>query len=183
MSTATTALGTGPRDARGHSRCSGNRGTTHARCRTRCSIRSSGPGPWRASGWGPTARRRIGIQDGPGVVVGARVLGIRVLGEDNQPARVIRPVPQGMQLERAPNRGSLRRRLDPSEGVSESHTPPAVHVFLHRPRHVPGGVTVHRKQRRNHAVRAGTRGERTGEDERIPHGRVCGCEWEIGVRT
>ena len=68
----------------------------------------------------------------PGCRRGGRELsGYASWGKTIEIARVIRPVPQGRESERASDRGRLRRRLDPSEGISESHAPPSLHVDLH----------------------------------------------------
>ena len=83
---------------------------------------------------GPTSARRrwSRSQHGPGVVVGTRILGVRILGEDNELAHIVGPVAEGVKVERAPKRGRRRRGLHPREGVSVTHTPPAVHVGLRR---------------------------------------------------
>ena len=73
-----------------------------------------------------------------GVVVGPRILGVRVLGEDDELAGVARPVAKGMKVERAPKRLRRRRRLHPRERVAVAHTPPALHAVLHRARQAPG---------------------------------------------
>ena len=71
-------------------------------------------------------------QDGTGVVVGSGMFGVRVLGKDDELPRIIGPVAQGMKVERTLHCGRLGRCLDPPEGVSVSHAPPAVHVDLRR---------------------------------------------------
>ena len=68
---------------------------------------------------------------------------VRVLGEDDEPARVVRPIAQGVKVERAPQRRRLRGSLDPREGIAVARTPPSLHdVHLTR---LSGGETVHRK--------------------------------------
>ena len=120
---------------------------------------------------------RTGAENRPSVVVGAGVLRVRVLGECSESARIIRPVGQSMKVERAPHRGCFRQRLDPGEGITVPHA--AVHVFLHRPRHVPersdGTPETETESRRARSV---TGDKRAGEDERIHRGRVCGFRTE-----
>ena len=82
-----------------------------------------------------SARRRwMRSEHRSGVVVGPRILGVRVLGEDDERARIVRPVAEGVKVERAPKRPRRRGCLHPREGVSVTHTPPAVHAGLHRAR-------------------------------------------------
>ena len=76
-------------------------------------------------------RRRVGVQDGPGVVVGAGIVRVGILGDHGKLAHIVGPIAQRGEFERAPHRGRPRRRLDPGEGVAKSHTPPASHLDLH----------------------------------------------------
>ena len=129
-------------------------GNTHATCPARCPRQGSDSGWWRASGRGPTAPgRRIGVEDSAGVVMWPGIFRVRILGEDDEIARIISPVAQRCEVERTPDRGALRRGLHPRERISVPHTPPSLHVDLHLRGQVRGDVTVHRNGERNHAGR------------------------------
>ena len=71
-------------------------------------------------------------QDRPCVVVRPRILGVRVLGEDDELAHIVGPVAKGVKVKRAPQRLRRRGRLHAREGVAVAYTPPAVHVGLRR---------------------------------------------------
>ena len=71
------------------------------------------------------------MQHRPRVVVGARMVRVGILGEGDELARIIGPVAQRREVERAPHRSGLRRRLDASERIAISHTPPPWHIDLH----------------------------------------------------
>ena len=69
---------------------------------------------------------------------------LRVLGKDDELARIVGPVAKGVKVERAPQHLRRRGRLHPSERVAVPDTPPTIHVGLHRSRHIRADVTVDR---------------------------------------
>ena len=73
-------------------------------------------------------RRRFSVQHGPRVVVGAGMVRVRILGEDDELAGIVGPVAQRVEVERTPERPLRRGRLHPCERVAVSHTPPAFHA-------------------------------------------------------
>ena len=102
------------------------------------------------------------------VVVRPRILGVRILGEDDELARIVGPVAQGVKVERAPNRLRRRGRLHAREGVAVAYTPPALHIDLHRSRRVRGDVTVDRNSALAPAPTAATR-PRAGDKLQIAY--------------
>ena len=79
---------------------------------------------WTSTGPRASGRLRIGVQHGPGVVVGSGILRVRILVEDGELADIVGPVTQGMKFERATNSLGLCRGLHPRERVAAAHTPP-----------------------------------------------------------
>ena len=94
--------------------------------RSEAGERGSRSGRTRASA--PTPGGRIRIQHSPGVVVRPGILRVRVLGEHDGLARIVGPVSQSMQAERALDCGPGGRGLHPGERIAVPHTPPSFHL-------------------------------------------------------
>ena len=59
-----------------------------------------------------------------------RMLGVRVLREDDELARVVGPVAEGVEVEGRPKRGRRRQRFQPRQRITVPHAPPTLHVDL-----------------------------------------------------
>ena len=102
-------------------------------------------------------RHGRGTQDGPGVVMRSGVIRVGILGEDDELARIVGPIAEGVKVDGASHRGCCGRGLNPRERVAVSHTPPSIHSELPA-RSNFRGATVHRNQTGNHGERRGTTG-------------------------
>ena len=72
-------------------------------------------------------RGRIGVQHGPGVVVRPGMVRVRVLGEDDELARIVGPVAQRVKVERAPEGVRRGRGLNTGERIAIPNAPPTLH--------------------------------------------------------
>ena len=75
-------------------------------------------------------RGRFSVQHGPGVVVRPSMFRVRILGEDDELARIVGPVTQRVKVERTPERLRRGRGLNTGERIAVSHAPPSLHVGL-----------------------------------------------------
>ena len=55
-----------------------------------------------------------------------------ILGEDDELARIVGPIAQGVKVERAPERCGCRRSFDASQRIAVSHAPPTIHIVTRR---------------------------------------------------
>ena len=113
----------------------GDHGDEAAECEAR---------PGAARSYATALRRgRFSVQHCPGVVVRPGMVRVGVLGEDKQLARIVGPIAQGMEVERAPKRCGCRRSFDASQRIAIPHAPPTFHFTS--PSAVPGprARTVH----------------------------------------
>ena len=87
------------------------------------------------------------------VVVWAGILRIRILGEDDEPAHIVCPFPQGMEVEGTGYGIRLIRRLHPSEGITVPHAPPTLHD-IHLGGFYTGRDRTPERQRNSRRLRA-----------------------------